>query len=158
MKEVYAIETKDLSGSAKVEHSSYEPEDHIPCVGSDRCSSSGTDSSTGISGCDECCRYIPAHYFDYIGGTSTGGLISIMLGRLRMSVKHCMEEYEILSGDIFGHPRWASVRGPLPALRDKYDGERIQKAVEDVINRRMSEEERTAGAGSFNSPRGLCRT
>jgi hypothetical protein len=158
MKEVYAIETQNFSEPAKAEHSSYEPEHYVPCIRNDQGTSSNTEGSVGSSGCDECCRYIPAHYFDYIGGTSTGGLISIMLGRLRMSVKHCMEEYEILSGNIFGHPRWASVRGPLPALRDKYNGERIQKAVEDVINRRMSEEERMAGAGSFNSPRGLCRT
>lgn len=27
---------------------------------------------------------LPCHYFDLMGGTSTGGLIAIMLGRLRM--------------------------------------------------------------------------
>ena len=38
--------------------------------------------------------YLPCHYFDYIGGTSTGGIIAIMLGRLRASVQTTLELYE----------------------------------------------------------------
>ena len=38
--------------------------------------------------------YLPCHYFDYIGGTSTGGIIAILLGRLRASVQTTMEIYE----------------------------------------------------------------
>ncbi len=75
-----------------------------------------------------------------------------------MSVDECIKEYKKLSSDIFGHPRLASVRGPIPWLRDKYDGKTIQRAVEDVVERRMSKEERQSGAGNFNSPLGLCRT
>lgn len=36
---------------------------------------------------------LPAHYFDFMYGTSTGGLIATMLGRLRMSVPQCLELY-----------------------------------------------------------------
>jgi hypothetical protein len=81
-----------------------------------------------------------------------------MLGRLRMSVDDCITEYHTLTGDIFDHPRWASVRGPLFWPRDKYDGKRIQNAVENVVCRHMSEDERAIGAGTFRSPPGLCRT
>jgi len=43
----------------------------------------------------------PATYFDLIGGTSTGGLIAIMLGRLGMDIKQCIQTYLELSPDIF---------------------------------------------------------
>jgi hypothetical protein len=168
MRHVHDVETSSLSDEDKGRHSSYDPAEYIPCVHNDRKATEGSQTrgteknveyfAQRETGCGQCCRYIPAHYFDYVGGTSTGGLISIMLGRLRMSVEDCMQEYEKLSGDIFGHPRWTSVRGPIPWPRDKYDGETIQRAVEDVINRRMSPAERKAGAGNFNSPPGLCRT
>jgi hypothetical protein len=40
-----------------------------------------------------------------IGGTSTGGLLAIMLGRLRMNVKDCERSYAELSGAIFAPRR-----------------------------------------------------
>ena len=42
---------------------------------------------------DEHPEFLPCHYFDYIAGTSSGGLIAIMLGRLRMSVDAVLKEY-----------------------------------------------------------------
>ncbi|KAI8932165.1 hypothetical protein NX059_011048 [Plenodomus lindquistii] len=44
----------------------------------------------------------PCNYFDLIVGTSTGGLIAIMLGRLRMSITDCIHEYRTLGIAIFG--------------------------------------------------------
>ncbi len=46
--------------------------------------------------------YRPCHYFDYIAGTSTGGLIAILLGRLRMDVDLALETYKDLCRNIFG--------------------------------------------------------
>ncbi|KAJ7795738.1 acyl transferase/acyl hydrolase/lysophospholipase [Mycena leptocephala] len=43
----------------------------------------------------------PCDYFDLIGGTSTGGLIALMLGRLRMSVKDTVKAYGELSKEVF---------------------------------------------------------
>jgi patatin-like phospholipase/acyl hydrolase len=48
--------------------------------------------------------YLPCHYFDYIAGTSTGGLIAIMLGRLRTSVDACVDMYVQLSEKVFEKP------------------------------------------------------
>ncbi|KAG8763658.1 hypothetical protein FRC12_008465 [Ceratobasidium sp. 428] len=44
----------------------------------------------------------PADFFDLIIGTSTGGIMALMLGRLRMSVDDCLKSYQILSSKIFG--------------------------------------------------------
>ena len=38
-------------------------------------------------------EYWPCHYFDFIAGVGTGGIITIMLGRCRMSVREAMERY-----------------------------------------------------------------
>jgi len=38
-------------------------------------------------------QYLPCHYFDYIAGTSVGGLIAIMLGMLGKSVDDCINEF-----------------------------------------------------------------
>lgn len=49
-------------------------------------------------------EYLPCHYFDCIAGTSTGGLIAIMLGRLRMSVDQTIKAYRDLSENILRSP------------------------------------------------------
>ncbi|EAA31103.2 hypothetical protein GE21DRAFT_8625 [Neurospora crassa] len=38
-------------------------------------------------------EYLPSHYFDYIAGTSVGGLIAIMLGVMERTVEGCLEEF-----------------------------------------------------------------
>jgi len=43
----------------------------------------------------------PCEFFDMIGGTSTGGLIAIMLGRLHMTVDEAIEAYLSLSKEVF---------------------------------------------------------
>ncbi|THU84514.1 FabD/lysophospholipase-like protein, partial [Dendrothele bispora CBS 962.96] len=43
----------------------------------------------------------PCEYFHLIGGTSTGGLIAIMLGRLEMSTEEALAQYKALTGHIF---------------------------------------------------------
>ncbi|KAF8596885.1 FabD/lysophospholipase-like protein [Ceratobasidium sp. AG-I] len=47
----------------------------------------------------------PWMYFDIIGGTSTGGLIAIMLGRLRMSVDQAIQCYTMLAEQIFSETK-----------------------------------------------------
>ncbi|KAI8966218.1 FabD/lysophospholipase-like protein [Daldinia sp. FL1419] len=53
----------------------------------------------------------PCDVFDMIAGTSTGGLIAIMLGRLRMDVSSCIEAYTDMSKDVFRISPWAKILG-----------------------------------------------
>jgi patatin-like phospholipase/acyl hydrolase len=46
----------------------------------------------------------PCDIFDLIAGTSTGGIIAVMLGRLHMTVDECIEAYEHLGKEVFGRP------------------------------------------------------
>ncbi|KAI4166730.1 MAG: hypothetical protein LQ343_007804 [Gyalolechia ehrenbergii] len=43
----------------------------------------------------------PCDYFDLIGGTSTGGLVALMLGRLQMTTKDALRTYNKLTGSVF---------------------------------------------------------
>lgn len=60
-------------------------------------------------------------------GTSTGGLISVMLGRLRMTVPQCLEIYRQVGNDLFGHRR-----NVLP-LATKYSHKPLEKAVRNIV-------------------------
>ncbi|KAI9662792.1 MAG: hypothetical protein M1829_006136, partial [Trizodia sp. TS-e1964] len=74
----------------------------------------------------------PCEYFDLIGGTSTGGLIAIMLGRLRMSVSDCIEAYLTLSDRIFQKKKHSpiSFKGKL---QSRFDSNELEQAVKDVL-------------------------
>lgn len=70
---------------------------------------------------------LPCHYFDYMYGTSTGGLIATMLGRLRMSVLQCLRIYVEVGDDLFGRRR---SRVPLAT---KYDHKPLESAVQKIV-------------------------
>ncbi|KAK4938042.1 hypothetical protein LTR10_021449 [Elasticomyces elasticus] len=120
------------------------------------------DSSSSMSEADLKApeyRYLPCHYFDFIAGTSTGGLIAMMLGRLRMTVGHCIEEYIELGGDIFGKPRMFNARSVLFWNRGKYEGSNVEKVVEKV-GRRYNPwvQNELWSPVLFKSPERLCKT
>ena len=52
--------------------SSFYPEQYVPPHNNKRKPSSAVSEKSEHDGTDEACRYLPCHYFDYIGGTSTG--------------------------------------------------------------------------------------
>ena len=47
----------------------------------------------------------PCEIFDMICGTSTGGIIALMLGRLKMSINDTRDVYGEVCKDVFGKPK-----------------------------------------------------
>ncbi|RDL38651.1 uncharacterized protein BP5553_02991 [Venustampulla echinocandica] len=83
----------------------------------------------------------PCEVFDMIGGTSTGGLIAIMLGSLEMSVDECIKAYKNMTHRIFQR----SLRGYFLSIPyvgqivcmltgwSIYDSQVLEDAVKDII-------------------------
>ncbi|CAM1502760.1 Fc.00g075360.m01.CDS01 [Cosmosporella sp. VM-42] len=82
-------------------------------------------------------NFLPCHYFDYISGTSTGGLSAIMLGRLRMSVDDALKEYAVFGNAVFGKPRWFHERWLLFFPRPKFSTQRARAAFQNVVFKRL---------------------
>jgi hypothetical protein len=81
----------------------------------------------------------PCEVFDLIGGTSTGGLIAIMLGRLGMTVDECIETYKTVGKSVFGKKK------PLGMGRTVFSGSMyktkdLQTAIKTLVEERLKAE------------------
>jgi hypothetical protein len=72
----------------------------------------------------------PCDVFDMICGTSTGGIIALMLGRLQMSVTEVKEHYCIISEEVFGHPKHT---GDLRPGRDRFSAKKLETVMKKTI-------------------------
>ena len=131
--------------------SSYHPVDPTQAKATDA-QPLGADSSSCSS-----TAYLPCHYFDYMAGTSTGGLIGIMLGRLRMCVDDCIAEYETLGGAVFGKPRWCHLRSALWLPREKYNYKKLEAVIQDLVDRRVPKIGTFPGGKTFAFDENRCR-
>ncbi|THZ12493.1 hypothetical protein D6C89_10792 [Aureobasidium pullulans] len=77
--------------------------------------------------------------FDIIGGTSTGRLIAIMLGRLEMSVDECIEKYKDFMKKVFA----VSWRNKVRTLTDgaKYDETVLGSCIKEVVKEKLGDED-----------------
>jgi len=68
----------------------------------------------------------PCDFFDLIVGTSTGGIIALMLGRLRMSIEECIQAYSALGEMIFGKKQgWPH--------EERFNAERLKDAIQGIV-------------------------
>lgn len=88
----------------------------------------GVDSNNPPKLCD---------YFDLIGGTSTGGLLAIVLGRLRMTIEECRNAYLTLSKEAFQVKNFiAKPSLKLPwntKLKARFDTDALERGIRQII-------------------------
>ncbi|KGO78332.1 Acyl transferase/acyl hydrolase/lysophospholipase [Penicillium italicum] len=72
----------------------------------------------------------PCEYFDLIGGTSTGGIIAIMLGRLGMTVDECIRAYRKVAERAFT-PKAHAI---IPArLNGAFSAHALEEAIKQTV-------------------------
>ncbi|KAF1960382.1 phospholipase [Byssothecium circinans] len=95
----------------------------------------------------------PCEIFDLIGGTSTGGLIAIMLGRLEMTVEECIDAYTRLMKQIFEKKENRSIVSMLGVVKPRFSSETLENAIKQLLQRRaISVDEKLD-----NGQRGKCK-
>ncbi|KAJ5186104.1 protein kinase subdomain-containing protein [Penicillium cf. griseofulvum] len=102
----------------------------------------------------------PCEVFDLIGGTSTGGLIAIMLGRLGMDVDSCIAAYSDLAAAVFSEKLRSIPMNFKGDIKAKFDSKKLERAIQKVI-----EDSGVSNQDLFNDSTGLrestargCRT
>ncbi|KAF1988581.1 FabD/lysophospholipase-like protein [Aulographum hederae CBS 113979] len=70
----------------------------------------------------------PCDVFDLICGTSTGGIIALMFGRLRMSVQEAKDQYFEISEKVFGRPKRNFGKG-----RDQFSATELELILKKTV-------------------------
>ncbi|KAL2672599.1 hypothetical protein Neosp_013312 [[Neocosmospora] mangrovei] len=97
-------------------------------------------------GLTEPCR--PADYFELAAGTSTGGIIGIMLFRLRMTAEDAIKQYDIIASQVFSPKVYGWNIGWMPTFlsstinnsktlvqSSRFDDASLKKAVDGVVEK-----------------------
>jgi len=72
----------------------------------------------------------PCDHFDLIGGTGTGGLIAIMLGRLRMDLETCKTVYVRVTRHVFETDKTFA---GIPYTSTLYKASKLEEAIKQCV-------------------------
>ncbi|MCJ1468429.1 hypothetical protein MMC07_007057 [Pseudocyphellaria aurata] len=90
----------------------------------------------------------PCEYFDMIGGTSTGGLIAIMLGRLEMTIDECIDAYVDMFDRLFQkRRRRITINGHV---QERFDTQELERSIREIIAEKDTVGENALLKGSEN--------
>ncbi|KAH6655408.1 acyl transferase/acyl hydrolase/lysophospholipase [Truncatella angustata] len=92
----------------------------------------------------------PCDHFDLIVGTGTGGLIAIMLGRLRLDLETCKELYVRMTRMVFQTDK--TIAG-IPYRSTLFKASMLEQAIKEAVREHTaSDEEGNDGTGSSGYP------
>ncbi|KAL8824538.1 MAG: hypothetical protein Q9191_004985 [Dirinaria sp. TL-2023a] len=91
----------------------------------------------------------PCEYFDLIAGTGTGGLIAIMLGRLRMNLVECMEVYVRMTRKVFETDK--TIAG-IPYRSTLFKASKLEDAIKECVREYEQEKAEASADGARGSP------
>ncbi|KAL4914979.1 acyl transferase/acyl hydrolase/lysophospholipase [Aspergillus aurantiobrunneus] len=92
----------------------------------------------------------PCDFFDMIGGTGSGGLLALMLGRLKMDIDQCIIGYTRLCKHVFGRRKRLSLTGMGMGMgsmtgrgksKAKHDAKKLEFALKSIL-RELGHEDR----------------
>jgi predicted acylesterase/phospholipase RssA len=105
---------------------------------------------------------LPCEYFDLIGGTSTGGLIAIMLGRLRMvrsrngvankSIEECIAKYIELAETVFNIDNVIAGTIPTGDDRCRFDASILEGVIKKLVKEKLGDENATMAPAHAEGP------
>lgn len=72
----------------------------------------------------------PCEYFDLIAGTGTGGLIALMLGRLRLDLETCMDVYVRMTKKVFETDK--TIAG-IPYKTTLFKASKLEEAIKGCV-------------------------
>lgn len=72
----------------------------------------------------------PADHFDLIAGTGTGGLIAIMLGRLRLDIETCKDVYVRMTRKVFETDK--TIAG-IPYRSTLFKASKLEEAIKECV-------------------------
>lgn len=96
----------------------------------------------------------PCEHFDLIAGTGTGGLIAIMLGRLRLDLETCKDVYVRMTKRVFETDK--TIAG-IPYRSTLFKASKLEEAIrecvrEHTLNEAEGKDDTTASDFDLNSP------
>lgn len=93
----------------------------------------------------------PCDHFDLIAGTGTGGLIAIMLGRLRLDLETCKEVYVRMTRKVFETDK--TIAG-IPYRSTLFKASKLEEAIKECVREHtVFEAEGNDVSNNSNNPR-----